>query len=111
MKVLLGIILIAHGLLHAAIWTPPPSDEAPMRTAHSWLLGEIRPLALALAGVAAVVLVAAGVGYLAGTAWWPVVLLAGAGVSALLMALTFTPWWLAGLAIDAALIVWAMRSV
>jgi len=27
------------------------------------------------------------------------------------MALTFTPWWIFGLAIDAALLVWAVRTL
>lgn len=110
MKVVLGIFLIVHGLIHIAIWAAPTTESGPMRPAHSWLLGEVRPLALTLALVAGVALAAAGVGYLTGGAWWPWAAIIGAGVSALLMAVTFTPWWLAGLAIDLAVMIWALRS-
>ncbi len=108
MKVVLGIFLIVHGLIHLAIWLPSPKADAPMQTAHSWLLGDVRALSLLLAVVCGLVLIAGGVGYLISTAWWPVVVIAGAAVSAVLMAVTFTPWWLAALAIDVALIVWAV---
>ncbi|WP_024285786.1 hypothetical protein [Cellulomonas sp. KRMCY2] len=86
------------------------ADDAP-RVGHSWLLGEIRPLTIVLAVAATVVLVVAGVTHLAGVGWWPWAVVVGAGVSALLMVLTFTPWWLIGLGMDAALIVWALRAI
>lgn len=112
MRVMLGILIMAHGLIHLAIWLPSPKADAPMQKGRSWLLGDVRALSLALSLALAVVcgpvLIAGGVGYLASAAWWPVVVVAGAAVSAVLMAVTFTPWWLAALAIDVALIVWAV---
>jgi len=100
--VLLGILIMANWLIHLAIRLPSPKVDAPMQTAHSWLLGDVRALSLVLAVVCGLVLIAGGVGYLTSAAWWPVVVIAGAAVSAVLMAVTFTPWWLAALAIDVA---------
>jgi hypothetical protein len=39
MSVLGGLFLIAHGLVHLAVWLPEPKD-APFDPGHSWLLGE-----------------------------------------------------------------------
>jgi len=102
MRVLPGIFRIVHWLIHLAIWLPSPKVDAPMQTAHSWLLGDVRALSLVLAVVCGLVLIAGGVGYLTSAGWWPVVGPAGAAVSAVLMAVTFTPRWLAALAIDVA---------
>jgi len=110
-RILLGLFVIAHGLVHPAVWGPPPSREAPMQPSRSWLLGEVRPLAVRLAVGAAILLTAGGIGVLTGGSWWPWLVVAGSAVSVLLMALTFTPWWLCGLAIDAALLVWAVRTL
>ena len=82
-----------------------------MQTARSWLLGNVRPLAVALAAAAAILFAAGGIAFLAGAGWWPWLVIVGSAVSVLLIALTFTPWWLFGLAIDAALLVWAVRTV
>ena len=110
-RILLGLFVIAHGLVHLAVWLPPPGGSTPMQTARSWLLGDVRRLAVGLAVAAAVLLGAGGIALLAGVGWWPWLVVAGSAVSVLLMALTFTPWWLFGLAIDAALLVWALRTL
>ena len=107
MKVALGTLLILHGLIHLAIWIPAPKPAAPMQTAHSWLFGDVRAASLILAVLWGVVLVAGGVAYLTGAAWWPVAVVAGAAGSAVLMGLVFSPWWLAAIAIDIGLVVWA----
>ena len=102
--ILLGLFVIAHGLVHLAVWGPPPSNDAPIQTARSWLLGDMRPLAVGLAIGATVLLTAGGIAVLTEAGWWPWLVIAGSAVSVLLMALTFTPWWLFGLAIDAAVV-------
>ena len=111
LRILLGLFVIAHGLVHLAVWGPAPSGDAPMETARSWLFGDVRPLAVGLAVAAAVLLAAGGIAVLAGAGWWPWLVVVGSAVSVLLMALTFTPWWIFGLAIDAALLVWAVRTL
>jgi nicotinamide riboside transporter PnuC len=99
-RVLIGMFFVAHGLIHAAIWLSPPSDDAPMQVGRSWLLGDVRPLSVVLAIVAAAAFVVAGSAYLTSQDWWAVTALGGAAVSTVLMALTFTPWWLAAIAIN-----------
>lgn len=59
---------------------------------------------MALALVAGLAIIAAGGAYLADQSWWPVMGIAGGGLSLLLFALFFTPWWAAGIAISAGLI-------
>ena len=111
LRILLGLLVAAHGLVHLAVWGPAPSGNAPMQTARSWLFGDVRPLAVGLAAAAAVFLTAGGIAFLAGAGWWAWLVIVGSAVSVLLIALTFTPWWLFGLAIDAALLAWAVRTV
>ncbi len=111
LRILLGLFVVAHGLVHLAVWGPPPSGNTPMQTARSWLLGDVRPLAVGLASATAALLAAGGVAVVAGAGWWPWPVIVGSAVSMLLIGLTFTPWWLFGLAIDAALLVWAVRTL
>jgi hypothetical protein len=69
-RVLLGVFIVAHGLLTAFIWASPPRATDPFRATHSWLLGDARPLAVVVALVAAIGFVLAGVGVIADQAWW-----------------------------------------
>jgi hypothetical protein len=94
-----------------AIWLTPPAKDVPFDAHHSPLFGEVRGAAVLLAALAGTAFVVSGVAYLAGQDWWAAAALAAAGVSGLLMLLTFTPWWLAGLAIDATIAVLAWRAV
>lgn len=97
--------LIAHGGLHLAIWLTPQSEEAPFEAARSWLFGTQRPLAMAVAVIAAAALVAAGVGLWAQAQWWRPAAVVGLGVSFVLMVLYFHPWFIPIQVINAALIV------
>src|SRR4026207_1011810 len=56
--------LIAHGLVHLAIWLmpKPPGQKAPFDPDHSWLLGDQKTVAVVLAVAAAAVLMAGGAG-------------------------------------------------
>jgi hypothetical protein len=83
---------------------------APMDTSHSWLLGEARTLSLAVAVTAGLLIAAAGLGLLSDQSWWSVVGLTGGVLSLALFGLDFTPWWLAGIAISAGLVVAAIRT-
>jgi hypothetical protein len=99
-RVLLGGFVVAHGLVTAVIWATPSKGDAPFRATHSWLLGDVRSLAVALAGVAALGFVLAGVGFLAHQSWWAVLGIAAGAVALVLMGLYFNPWLLAGIAIS-----------
>ena len=98
-----GLFLIAHGLVHLATWLPAPKDDAPFDPRRSWLVGDspavVRPLAITAAGL----LVAAGILVLSGAGAGVPIAVAGAGAS-LTLVLLFHPWFLAAIAINAAII-------
>ena len=60
MSVLAGLFLVAHGLVHLAVWPAPPKEDAPFDPGHSWLLGDARRPARRFAITACTLLVAAG---------------------------------------------------
>jgi hypothetical protein len=90
-RVLLGLFVVAHGLVTFGIWAAPVTDKAPFNPSRSWLLGDTRTLAVALAVVAAIAFVVSGSGFLAQQDWWAVAAVAAGAVAVLLMALYFTP--------------------
>lgn len=110
-RLLVAGFLAAHGALHAAIWMSPLPPDAPFDAGHSWLFGNVRPISMALGAAAAVAFAAAGVGYFIGQEWWALAGTAGAVVSLGLIALTFTPWWLAALLINVVLVVQAWPTL
>jgi uncharacterized membrane protein YphA (DoxX/SURF4 family) len=106
LRVLLSVFFIAHGLVHVAIWAPRyDPDKAPFEAAHSWLLGDQRPLARVLAFLAAAILIVAGVALLAQGGRWRPTAVVGLSVSTALLVLYFNPWYLFILAVNIALIV------
>jgi hypothetical protein len=99
-RLLIGGFVVAHGLVTAAMWASPAKEGEPFRATHSWVLGDVRYLAVALAFVAAFGFVLAGVGFLAHQSWWGVVGIGAGAVALVLMGLYFNPWLLAGIAIS-----------
>ena len=99
--------LIAHGLVHLAIWLmPKPAEQkAPFDPDHSWLLGDQKTVAVLLAVTAAVLLVGAGLGLWGAADWWRGVAVVGLVTSFSLMVVYFTPWYLFIEGVNAALIV------
>lgn len=108
MSVLAGLFLLAHGLVHLAVWLAPASADAPFDPRRSWLLGDarwpLRPLAVLACGlfVLAGALVLGDSGPAGGTA------VAGAAVSLALVVLTFNRWLVFAVAINVAIIVIAL---
>ena len=100
--------LIAHGLVHVAMWVlvpkPTTGKEAPFDASHSWLLGNQRALAASVAIAIAAILVAAGIGLWAHTDWWRAAAVVGLTASFVLMVVYFHPWFIAIEGINAALI-------
>jgi hypothetical protein len=78
----------------------PAKGGEPFRATHSWVLDDVRSLAVALALVAALGFVLAGVGFLAHQSWWGVFGVGAGALALVLMGLYFNPWLLAGIAIS-----------
>lgn len=113
MRVLFITFLFGHAGVHAVMWTLPFTDataDMPFDPAHSWLLGDSRTVAVAVAGLATVAFAVAAVAYGLQVSWWPPVMLAAAAVSLLLMAVWFSPWWTVGIGLSAALAVYAWQA-
>jgi hypothetical protein len=96
--------LIAHGLVHIAVWgTSKPLEGTD--PGHSWLLGHNRSLALGLMVGATALFLVTGVLLLFHAEWWQTLALIAGGVSLLLVALfpAAIPgaWLMAPTAIDA----------
>jgi hypothetical protein len=110
-RVLLGTVIVAHGLLTALIWVMPANVEAPFHATHSWLVGDARPLAVVIALVAAAGFVLAGIGFIGQQAWWAFTGIGAGVVALLLMALYFNPWLLAGIAISAGILYAGIQAL
>ena len=108
MTTLAGLFLIAHGLVHIAVWIPDPKENAPFDPRHSWLLGDAGRFTHVLAVGACVIFVVAGILVLAGADVGAAMAVAGAGISLFLVFLTFNPWLLGAVAIDIAIVILAL---
>jgi hypothetical protein len=105
-----GLFLVAHGLIHLAIWLPKADPKAPFDAGHSPFAGNVRHTAAAMAVAAAVVLAAGGLGLIGGASWWQPATITGAALSTALLLLTFNKWWLIALGINAAIIVLSVQQ-
>jgi hypothetical protein len=110
--------LIAHGLVHIAVWAPKYEEgKAPFDASHSWLLGDARAPAVALAVASAALLVVAGFGLWAHADWWRPATVIGLSVSLSVLVLYFNPWYLFITGVNLALIAaiawqsWPSRSM
>lgn len=110
-RILLGGFVVAHGLVTAAVWGMPQKPGEPFRATHSWLLGDARSLAIALALVATVGFVLAGVGFLGHQTWWGGFGIVAGAVALVLMLLYFNPWLLAGIGISAAILYAGIQAL
>ena len=98
--------LIAHGLVHLAIWAPKyDREKVAFDASHSWLIGDQRRLAQVLAFAAAALLALAGIALWAHGGWWRPTAVLGLSVSTVLLLLYFNPWYLFILPVNIALIV------
>jgi hypothetical protein len=111
LRVLLGLFIVAHGLVTFGMWAAPVTERAPFNPNHSWLLGDTRTLALALAVLAAVAFVVSGGGFLAHQDWWAAAAVAAGAVAVLLMALYFNPWLSAGILISATILYAGVQAL
>ncbi len=107
----LGVFMVAHGLLTAFIWVSPADGNAPFRATHSWLVGDTRPVAVVIALVAAAGFVLAGIGFITHQAWWAITGIGAGAVALLLMTLYFNLWLLAGIAISAGILYAGIQAL
>ena len=113
------VLLVGHALVHLAYVTPAPpraegAAEWPFAIGESWPVTNLgvsvdvmRPVAYLLVTVILVALVGAGlaiIGLVVPSAWWPALVVTGAGASLLLLTLCFHPWLVIGVAIDVVLL-------
>jgi hypothetical protein len=108
MTTLAALFLVAHGLVHLAVWLPSPAADAPFDPGRSWLLGDARPAARTLASVACAALVLSGALILPGAGAGAALAVAGAAISLALVLLTFNPWLMGAVAIDVAIVLVAL---
>jgi hypothetical protein len=106
-RLLFGLFLIAHGLIHVGVWATPRGGAAPFDPSHSWALaaaggsqGAMRTTSIVLAAIAALAFVAAGGAVLANGQAWKLLTLVGAIVSLIATVLFFNPWLSLAVVID-----------
>lgn len=119
MRILFGLFLLAHGLIHASYLSPaPPANPAapdwPFSMARSWLVTGLRvdiDIVRAVGTLLVVVVVAgfalsglAWLGILVPAGWWPGLVIGSASASVILLAAFFHPWIVIGFVIDAVLL-------
>ena len=111
MSAVAAAFLMAHGLIHLAIWLPQPSAASPFDPRHSWRVhdhGLATGTAVALACAVAAVDATAGVSLALGTSGFASLAILGALLGLVLKALFFNPWLVLGVVIDVAVVVVAL---
>jgi hypothetical protein len=112
-RIVLGVLLVAHGLVHL-LWLAPSDEPAwPFRLDRSWLVSEAirKPVAVVL-----IALIVAGFALLGLAVWrvpgltsiWPILAIGAAVASLAALVLFWDRQLLWGVAIDVALIVVAL---
>lgn len=106
-------LLLAHGLVHIAVWTSSKVAEGQGSTPdRSWILGTQHTLVIGMTYVVVGLFALAAGALLFQAAWWPQMTVVAAAASLLLVALfpaaIVGPWIVAPIAINVALIaaVW-----
>jgi hypothetical protein len=116
----IAILLVAHGLIHLAIWAPPPPaperpvpfvpDRSPVLTASRLPQTEIHSVALRLALVVTLAFALAGIATAFGAAWTPVAAACAAVLGLVLKLLFFHPWLTIGVLLDLAVLAAAVSG-
>jgi hypothetical protein len=104
-RILVGGFLIAHGLVHLAVWATPTDESASFYPSHSWLLGSAKGLSVVIAALATVILVSGGVALFAHAGVWRPLVIGGLAISLLLDLLYFNPWFIFITVVNAGLLI------
>jgi hypothetical protein len=115
LRLLFAAFLVAHGLVHIAVWTSARTAQAQgTHPDHSWILGDRHSLVVGLTYAVVVLFVVGGIALLFGATWWVPLAIAASAMSILLVALfpgaIAGPWIIAPLAIDVGLIATLVGS-
>jgi hypothetical protein len=113
-RALAVVFLIAHGLVHAAIYATPQDSAkpAPFDPARSWAVAAghvpravMRTASVRVAWLTAAAFLVAAVALAAGWESWPLLAAAAATLGLALKIVYFHPWLSAGVLIDIAIVV------
>lgn len=109
-RAVMVVFLVAHGLVHLAVWnTPKPDEPKGFDPSHSWALGDgsaAKTVAGSLAVAAAVSFVVAGVALALGSGAWVAFTAIGACIGLTVSVLFFNPW----LTFDVAMNAWLLYA-
>lgn len=115
-RLFIGILIILHGLVHPIMAVVPQpteeqSDDNPPVIGgfwtQSWLLGDdstVKGAIYTLAALTAAVFLVAGIGFMGSQTWAKPALLAGTGLSLLLLIVFWDIYLVVGIVIDALMI-------
>lgn len=113
-RLLITLLFVGHGLVHGIMFALPYSAKAiedlPFNPSHSWLFGETKALGFTSALVVTLTFVVGGAAYLLRASWWPQLTIAATVLSLALLLTYFSKWWIAGLAINIALAMFAWQA-
>lgn len=119
-RVVLGLFLVAHGLVHVMYVVPEPAREQgglewPFHLDRSWALSGlggdvVRSIGILLMVLTIAAFAVAGVALLADLGWWSEAAIVAAASSTALLALFFHPMLVLGLAINAYVLSVAVLS-
>lgn len=108
---ILGLFVVAHGLVTAAIWAIPAGENVPFDASHSWLLGDVREISAVFGVIVGAAFIATGVSVLGHFDWWSHSAVVTGAAGAVLIIVWFDPWLSMGLAISLAVLLTGLRSV
>jgi hypothetical protein len=123
MRIVLGLLLVAHATIHLGYVSPAPprtagGPEWPFVMSRSplvtWLgvgQGPVQALGIGLVCLTVVGLVGAAlaaIGFVVPQAWWPYLAVTGSAASLAVLMLFFHPWLLVGVGIDLGLLYMAL---
>jgi len=113
----LGIFVILHGLVHPIMAiVPQPIEEQSVTNSPifggfwtgSWLLGEgttVKMLIYLISGLTALILIAAGIGFISSLPWSRQMWITGTILSILLLTVFWNSYFVIGLAIDIVMLI------
>ena len=125
LKIVFGLFLVAHGLIHASYGSPAPAPkpgapEWPFVLTRSWILTPLGLNATVTQAIGTGLWILTAAGYvLAGLGFlgvpvlqhvWQPLTIAASITSLLLLVLFWHLWLVLGIIIDVALLVWVMRG-
>lgn len=113
LRIVVGILLIAHGLVHLLYFVTNPDPNFPFTTAKSRLLPQAqrRPVAVCLATVTILGFALLGLAVWGApglNATWPILAVVASAASLTMLITLWSPQLIAGITIDVALIALAL---